>query len=96
MSVIFEYHSTSTADFKDIGGGAKVGSQEIDYTGNLEHMAAEGAIRLDLEPGRYIAIQAATKGDNAGHQIVVGWSWIVDVTTPVAKQAKVVKHETTP
>lgn len=95
MSVVFEYHSTRPSDFSDIGGGAKVGVKDVEYTGNLEHMAAEGAILLDLEPGRYLAVQAATKGDNCGHGIVIGWSWIIEVTTPVAKEAKVVKHEAT-
>lgn len=93
MSVVFAYHSTKPSDFKDIGGGACVGREEVPYTGNLEHMAAEGAIRLDLEPGTYIAVQEAS---NPSNNVVIGWSWIVEVTVPVAKQARVVKHETTP
>ena len=89
MQAAFAYHSPRASDYTDIGTGACVGRTEVSHTGNLEHMAGDGAIALELEPGRYIAV---LEGSNSAGD-VVGWSWIIEVTAPKSRTAKVVKSD---
>lgn len=89
MEASFAYHSPRPSDYRDIGTGACVGRTQVSHTGNLEHMAGDGAIKLELEPGIYIAV---LEGSNSTGD-VIGWSWIIEVTAPKSRTARVVKSD---
>lgn len=88
MSIVFAYHSPDPENFKQIGQGALAGRTEVEHlSGGNDYMAAKGAERLELPPGRYIAIQeSADRSD-----VVIGWSWIIEVEAPKQSIARVVK-----
>lgn len=88
MSIVFAYHSPDPANFKPIGDGACVGRTEVQsMSGENNRMATAGAEQLELPPGRYIAVQE----DSDRPDVIIGWSWIIEVEPPHEGIARVVK-----
>lgn len=88
--VRYDYYCTDPDVSNTIGGaaGCGVGSKEVEHMGGgLAYMACVGAEELDLSPGRYVAVQANADRDDA----VLGFGWLIEITTPAIKKALVIK-----
>lgn len=88
MSIVFAYHSPDPKNFKSIGSGACIGRTEVkSMSGGNDYMATMGAKKLNLPPGRYIAVQESS--DYA--DVIIGWSWIIEVEPPREGIARIIK-----
>lgn len=85
-NVTFAYHSTDPGRFSGSERGARIATNQmsVPYLSNLGDAACVGAIALELDPGRYIAVQTGPEG-------TVGFSWIIDVDPPQPRTATVVR-----